>query len=55
MFPREFLPAAQEWVMFELPGGAYTHEGMTQAAIDRIQGKIDDYENRSLRGTNSIR
>jgi hypothetical protein len=53
VLPRErfkSLPSGEPWVVFELPGGSYTHEWMVQAAIDRIKAKIDDYKSLNLHG-----
>jgi hypothetical protein len=43
-----------EWIEFQLPGGAYTPQWMTQAAIDRILEKIDKYQNANIRSQHSL-
>ncbi len=35
-------------IFLEDRGGAYRHEWMVKAALDRIYAKLDDYEGRSL-------
>jgi hypothetical protein len=46
IFPRDRMPRLApdcKWILFEEPGGAYTHEWMVNAALDRIRAKIDKY------------
>jgi hypothetical protein len=50
----EYLQPGGRWILFENPGGAYTHDWMVQAALDRICSKIDDYEERDLHGQHSL-
>jgi hypothetical protein len=57
VYPRsrmQVIPAGYAWVMFRPNGGAYTHEWMVQAAIDRIFAKIEDYEDRKLHEQHSL-
>jgi len=57
VFPRsrmETLYPGQQWVTFRLNGGAFGHEWMVQAAIDRIFAKIEDYEDRKLHEQHSL-
>ena len=55
IYPREkFDFPGEPWVMFELPGGAYTPDWMVQAAIDRIRDKIRKYERANLRAKHSL-
>jgi hypothetical protein len=44
--PRDRMPRLapdDRWILFEEPGGAYTHEWMVNAALNRIRAKIDKY------------
>jgi hypothetical protein len=38
-----------EWIEFELPGGAYTAQWMMQAVVDRVNDKINKYQNKDIR------
>jgi hypothetical protein len=42
-------PNGVEWIVFDLPGGAYTTEWMMQAVVDRIGDKEIKYENVDFR------
>lgn len=55
--PRERLQqldSGGHWILFEEGGGAFTHVWMVQAVLDRIDAKIDDYEERGLHGRYSL-
>jgi hypothetical protein len=52
IYPRETrgeLPTGMPWILFEVPGGAYTVQWMVQAVIDRILDKISKYEHDDIR------
>jgi len=46
ILPRDRMPRLASngrWILFEEPGGVYTHQWMVNAALDRIRAKIDKY------------
>ena len=43
-----------EWIEFELPGGAYTAQWMTDAAVKNIEKKIAKYQNADIRSKHAL-
>jgi len=52
---QQYLEPGGKWILFEdNAGGAYPHESMVKAALDRICAKIDDYEELDLHAQHNL-